>query len=66
MSENNSYKVGAVLMSPVYLNKEATLERVIRNIARAKKEENCDLVVFGESLVPGYPIWLKVVIILMP
>lgn len=54
------YKVGAVQMSPVFLNKKATLERVIRNVERAKKEEGCDLVIFGETLVPGYPIWLKV------
>ncbi len=52
------YKVGLVQMAPVWLNKEETLKRVLRNIERAS-EKGLDLVVFGEVVVPGYPFWVK-------
>ncbi len=51
-------KVGLAQISPVWLHKEATLEKVIRFVNLAG-EKGCNLVVFGEALVPGYPFWLS-------
>ncbi|MBT8271334.1 MAG: carbon-nitrogen hydrolase family protein, partial [Bacteroidia bacterium] len=50
-------KVGFAQISPVWLDKEATLDKVSRYVIKASGE-SCDLVVFGEALVPGYPFWL--------
>lgn len=50
-------KVGLAQISPVWLDKEATLYKVESYIEKAGKKE-CDLLVFGEALVPGYPFWL--------
>lgn len=50
-------KVALAQISPVWLNKEKTLEKVKNSIVEAAKE-GCELIVFGEGLVPGYPFWL--------
>ena len=52
-------KIGMAQISPVWLNKAKTLEKVISYIEEAGKE-GCELVVFGESLLPGYPFWLSI------
>ena len=52
-------KVGLAQISPVWLNKEATLDKVQRYVLEASAD-GCDLVIFGESLVPGYPFWLAI------
>lgn len=49
--------VGAVQMAPVYLNRAATLAKVEHYIDQAAAG-GCKLVVFGETVVPGYPFWL--------
>jgi len=50
--------VALAQISPVWLDKEATLEKIKSSIteAAAKKAE---LVVFGETLLPGYPFWVS-------
>jgi nitrilase len=55
---NALYRVGLAQIAPVYLNRAATLEKVIKTIAEAGRED-CRLVAFGEALVPGYPIWVE-------
>ena len=50
-------KVGLAQIAPVWLDRNATLSKVIDWIAQAA-ERGCDLVVFGEALVPGYPFWV--------
>lgn len=50
--------VALAQIAPVWLDREATLAKVaawIRNAA----DENPQLVVFGEALVPGYPFWVE-------
>jgi nitrilase len=47
-------KVGLVQDSPVFFNKEKTLEKVSALTEKYAKE-GCQLIVFPESFVPGYP-----------
>lgn len=51
-------KIGMAQVSPIWLNKELTIKKVITYIKKAGKEE-CELLVFGEALIPGYPFWLS-------
>ncbi|WCO01237.1 carbon-nitrogen hydrolase family protein [Psychroserpens ponticola] len=51
-------KVALAQISPVWLNKIETLQKVENSIIEASKE-NAELIVFGEGLVPGYPFWLS-------
>jgi nitrilase len=50
--------VGLAQIAPVWLNREATLAKVIDHIALAAQRQ-CQFVTFGEALVPGYPFWLE-------
>ena len=51
-------KVGLAQIAPVAFNRDATLEKVAARVEEAGRDD-CDLVVFGEALVPGYPFWLE-------
>ncbi|MEX2495999.1 MAG: carbon-nitrogen hydrolase family protein [Woeseia sp.] len=50
--------VGLAQIAPVWLNRAATLERILHWTGKAA-EAGCRLVVFGEALVPGYPFWVE-------
>lgn len=50
-------KIAAVQASPIFLDREATLDRVCARIAEAAAG-GAKLVVFPESFVPGYPDWV--------
>lgn len=52
----NLLKVALAQISPVWLNKEKTLVKIEKSISDAI-EQKCELVVFGEALLPGYPFW---------
>jgi nitrilase len=54
----NTLKIAMAQIAPVWLNKEKTLEKIYQSIADAGKER-CELIVFGEGLLPGYPFWLS-------
>jgi nitrilase len=56
--ERDELKVGLAQMAPVWLDREATLAKILRYVSEAG-EAGCDLVAFGEGLLPGYPIWLS-------
>ena len=60
MADNHkkSLKVGLAQIAPVWLQREATLAKVESWISDAA-DKDCDLVVFGEALVPGYPFWVE-------
>lgn len=53
----NLLKVALAQISPVWLNKTETLKKVENAIVEASQSD-CELIVFGEGLVPGYPFWL--------
>lgn len=50
--------IGMVQMAPVWFDRVATLEKVADGIKLAASN-GCQLVVFGEALVPGYPFWVE-------
>ncbi|MBT8047325.1 MAG: carbon-nitrogen hydrolase family protein [Gammaproteobacteria bacterium] len=49
-------KIALAQIAPVWLDREATLAKVSKQAEKAAAE-GADLVVFGEALVPGYPLW---------
>jgi len=57
MSET-SIIVGLAQIAPVWLQREATLDKVVAWVADAAARK-CDLVAFGEALIPGYPFWVE-------
>ncbi|MBT8297813.1 MAG: carbon-nitrogen hydrolase family protein, partial [Maribacter sp.] len=54
---DNLLKVALAQISPIWLDKKATLQKIETTINEAAKEK-AELVVFGEALLPGYPFWL--------
>ena len=57
MKADSTLKVALAQISPVWLNKQATLQKITTQIVTAGENE-ADLIVFGEGLLPGYPYWL--------
>ncbi|MFK8029367.1 MAG: carbon-nitrogen hydrolase family protein [Gammaproteobacteria bacterium] len=55
---NDSITVGLAQIAPVWLDRNRTLDKVIDWVEQAA-DEGCQLVAFGETLVPGYPFWLS-------
>ncbi|MDT8448630.1 MAG: carbon-nitrogen hydrolase family protein [Wenzhouxiangellaceae bacterium] len=51
-------RVAAAQIAPVWLDRDATLARVIDSVDAAAADD-VQLVAFGECLVPGYPFWLE-------
>nr|AAR97474.1 nitrilase [uncultured organism] len=54
----DSLTVGLAQIAPVWLNRAGTLSKMLEQV-RAAKEAGCQLVVFGEALLPGYPFWIE-------
>ena len=50
--------VGLAQIAPVWLKREPTLNKILEYVDNAA-EQSCDLVVFGEGLLPGYPFWIE-------
>lgn len=51
-------KVTIAQLSPVWLNKTQTIQKIERAIEQAAQDKS-DLVAFGETLLPGYPFWIE-------
>ncbi|MGI9271496.1 MAG: carbon-nitrogen hydrolase family protein [Woeseiaceae bacterium] len=51
-------KIGLAQIAPVWLQRDATAAKVVEWIHRAATE-GCNLVAFGEALLPGYPFWVE-------
>ncbi|MTE26412.1 MULTISPECIES: carbon-nitrogen hydrolase family protein [Winogradskyella] len=54
---NTTLKIAMAQIAPVWLDKSATLQK-IEDAIKDAAEEQCELIVFGEALLPGYPFWL--------
>ena len=50
------FKAAAIQAAPVFLNREATVEKACRLIIEAA-DRGAQLIVFPEVFVPGYPYW---------
>lgn len=50
--------VGLAQMTPVWFNRDATLQKACAWIGQAALQ-GCSLVAFGEGCVPGYPFWIE-------
>ena len=59
MESNHLLKVALAQISPVWLNKFETTEKIKKSIIEAAGN-GCELIVFGEGLLPGYPWWLSI------
>lgn len=60
MSESTDRPLAVAIcqMAPVFLDRRATLARVLAEV-RAAASEGAGLIALGEALVPGYPVWLS-------
>jgi nitrilase len=50
-------KIAVVQTPPVLLNRERTIEKAI-NLVGEVAAEGAELVIFPETFIPGYPIWM--------
>lgn len=55
--KEDQLKVGFAQMAPVWLQRQATMDKMLSYIQQAG-EQGCQLLTFGETLLPGYPFWL--------
>ncbi|MFW9851139.1 MAG: carbon-nitrogen hydrolase family protein [Candidatus Thorarchaeota archaeon] len=51
-------RVAGVQIAPVFLNAQATWEK-LKVLIEEAASEGVDLVTWGETLLPGYPVWLS-------
>jgi len=58
MKSPDLLNLGIAQICPVWLNKQLTINKIMSFISEAGSEK-CDLVVFGEGLLPGYPFWIS-------
>jgi nitrilase len=56
MSENLT--VGIAQIAPVWLNRNETLHKMLTFVDLAA-DTGCELLSFGEALLPGYPFWIE-------
>ena len=57
MAKSDQLNIALAQIASVWLNREKTLEKVLEYTSNAA-EENSELIIFGEALLPGYPFWL--------
>ncbi|MHC5003063.1 MAG: carbon-nitrogen hydrolase family protein [Planctomycetota bacterium] len=54
---SSTFRIAVAQIAPVFLDREATLAKIVARIAEAA-DRGCAMVCFGETIVPGYPVWL--------
>ena len=57
-STSDLLNVGLAQISPVWLDRQQTLAKIRDYVAQAARQ-GCQLVAFGEALLPGYPFWIE-------
>jgi nitrilase len=50
--------IGIAQIAPVWFQRSETLDKIAYTL-RIAADEACELVVFGEAIVPGYPFWIE-------
>lgn len=58
MPASDLLTIGIAQIAPVWLDRDATLDRVV-DLIREAADAGCGLVAFGEAFVPGYPFWIS-------
>jgi nitrilase len=58
MTKSEHITLGLAQLAPVWLDRAGTMEKILKTIQSAGKQ-GCDLVAFGEALLPGYPFWVE-------
>ncbi|MEM6429531.1 MAG: carbon-nitrogen hydrolase family protein [Deinococcota bacterium] len=58
MHSSDTLTLGLAQLAPVWLNRTQTLDKML-SYAQDAATQSCDLVIFGEALLPGYPFWLE-------
>ena len=58
MKEEDQLTIGLAQIAPVWLNRDQTLAKII-HFTETAGDDGCQLVVFGEALLPGYPFWIE-------
>lgn len=51
-------KIGIAQIAPAWLDRDKTVKKIVRYVNSAAREK-CELVIFGEALLPGYPFWIE-------
>src|ERR1700747_2648199 len=59
LTRPETIRVAISQSAPVYLNRQASLDRALEILQDAAKK-GAHLVAFGETWLPGYPAWLDV------
>ncbi len=57
MNPRRSFKVAAVSAAPVFMDRDATVEKACGLIAEAAGQ-GAELIVFPETFIPTYPMWV--------
>ena len=57
-SEPDTLTIGLAQLAPVWLDREQTLEKILTAVREAAAQ-SCQLLAFGETLLPGYPFWIE-------
>jgi nitrilase len=55
---DSNIKIALAQIAPIWLDREATTIKILDYLSKAAAE-NCDLTIFGEAILPGYPHWLS-------
>jgi len=50
------FHAAAVQAAPVFLDRDATIDKLDALVQKAVNE-GADLIVFGESFIPAFPVW---------
>jgi nitrilase len=50
--------IGLAQIAPVWLDRKGTLSKILEQV-RAAAKAGCQLVAFGEAILPGYPFWIE-------
>jgi nitrilase len=54
----STFKIAAVQSAPVFMEREATVDKTCELIAEAAQDDDVRLVVFPEAFIPTYPDWV--------
>lgn len=58
MANDQYLQVAIGQISPVWLNRDKTIDKILAAISEAA-DKGAELVTFGETLLPGYPFWVE-------